>query len=697
MKGKGWRKLHYLLAAVAGFFILLASGTGLILSIEPFVLHQYAVSGEIDKNLKFNEFQNKLQENFLEVFSLEKDAYGNIKVEGIGLEADGTFFLSANSGEIVEAPQPVATVFNFSRDLHRSLFLKTPGRVLMGITSFAMLFLAISGIALWLKRAGGLRGVLKSIPIIEFNRDRHAYWGRLFILPIIFIAASGLYLSIDRFAELGNESITSTKVGPPLSDITLRDVDAVVFPVLEEEPLIIETKSGAAHYVNGELLEFYPKATSTNLQNWSFMVHTGEGSRPIALILGLSSLVLLFLTYSGFRILPSAFRKRGNSRKGIENKDLVIAVGSETGHTWRFAESLSMSLSACDIDHALIGMDQLKNCKGEKTILFLTSTYGDGEAPENAEDFESKIQDIFAETERLDFGVLGFGSTDYPAYCAYAKELRNQLLSIKNSREVMPYETVNNRSVSDFIEWVKGLNKSMNYQLKIDTEELKPERRKQLSSFEILDKKETTELVFLRIGLDKSSYVRSGDLLAVYPLHENIERYYSIAIDPETEDMILLVKPTGHCSNYLASLSAGDKFEAFVKRNPSFYKPEGSVLMITNGTGIAPFLGMLTPSDSLFWGCRYRRQHDLIHSFLENQNVNITYSKEASKAHVQDLLSEEKNMIEKVLKSNGSIMICGSLSMLKGTTEVLNQIFTESGLPDIRELKKQGRILIDCY
>ncbi|MGR3812122.1 PepSY domain-containing protein [Jiulongibacter sp. NS-SX5] len=697
MINKGWRKLHYMLALIAGLLIFLASGTGLILSVEPFVLHKYAVSGEVNKDLSFEEFRNTLQEEFLEVFSLEKDAYGNIKVEGIGMEADGTFYLSGATGELVEAPQKVAEVFNFSRDLHRSLFLKTPGRIMMGLAAFAMLFLAVSGIALLIKRAGGFKSLLKSIPIVDFNRDRHAYWSRLFLIPIVFIAGSGVYLSLDRFAELSKETITPINSGPSLSEIKLSEVNSVLFPVMEEEPLIIETNSGEAHYVNGELLEYYPKSVSENLAKWSFVIHTGEGSRAIALLLGLSSVVLIFLTYTGFVMLPAALKKRGAGAGQLDEKDFIIAVGSETGHTWRFAEALSDSLKSNNIDHALVGINQLKKLTGSKTVVFLSSTYGDGEAPENAADFEGRLPEIFAEIDLVKFAVLGFGSTDYEAYCAYAKDLRNQLVKLENSQELVPYETVNNRSVSDFIEWVKALNKRTGFDLQVKTEQLKPTKRTDLHSFEIIENRHERDVHLLRIKMPGKTQIKSGDLLGVYPPEEAVARYYSVAVLESTGEIVLMIKKTGLCSSYLCDLYHGQNFKAYVKLNPSFYKPEAPVIMISNGTGLAPFLGMKTDADWVFWGSQYQKDADLFSQVLEFDSASSIYSREGNSGYVQDLLLANKDKVTTELKNGASIMVCGSLTMLKGVKEALNQILDEGSLPNYEDLRQEGRVLVDCY
>ena len=185
---KFWRNLHFLSTCLGGIFIFLASITGSILAIEPWFLSQNAVSGQTDSNLTLTAFQKKLAENFIEIFSIEKDAYGNLKVEGITLEKEGNLYVDAQSGKVISAPEELSPIFDWSRDLHRSLFLKTPGRILVGLGSLALVFLAISGIGLHIKRAGGFKAIFSSIKVLEIKRDGHALWSRLFLITIFILA-----------------------------------------------------------------------------------------------------------------------------------------------------------------------------------------------------------------------------------------------------------------------------------------------------------------------------------------------------------------------------------------------------------------------------------------------------------------------------------------------------------------------------
>ena len=482
---KFWRRLHFLSTVVAGLFIFLASITGCILAVEPWFLSQNAVSGQSKPDLTLAEFQEKLNENFLEVFSFEKDAYGNVKVEGVGLEKEGTLFVNAETGKIVTTPKSLHPVFDLSRDLHRSLFLKTPGRILMGLASLALVFLAVSGIGLHIKRAGGLKALFNSIKVLEIKRDGHAQWSRLFLIPILVVAVSGTYLSIVRFAPVSSNSVIVSAVNTtPLDKILLKDVKKVNFPVMDEEPLVIELSDRNLYFdkTKGRLIKTELMPVSERLRVVNFMLHTGEGTKGWAGVLLLTSLVMVFLSFTGFQMVVEKWRLKKHKAALSDDAEIIILVGSETGHTWRFADALEEAYQKLGINVNTLGMEHFPKLSGRKTVLFLTSTYGDGDAPENAQNIIEQLEEKLSNAEAIQFSVLGFGSSQYPAFCAFAEQLRNQIVNLENVREIIPYMTVDNQSVVQFIDWVRALNKSQKISLTINTKQLHPIRKKGLES-----------------------------------------------------------------------------------------------------------------------------------------------------------------------------------------------------------------------
>src|SRR5690606_9853089 len=98
-------------------------------------------------------------------------------------------------------------IFQFSTTLHRSLFLKAPGRFLIGFVSFLLFLIAVSGIVLIAKRQGGVRYFFAPVVRENFSQFSHVVYARLTLLPIIVLSLTGLYLSLLRFNLIPEEQI----------------------------------------------------------------------------------------------------------------------------------------------------------------------------------------------------------------------------------------------------------------------------------------------------------------------------------------------------------------------------------------------------------------------------------------------------------------------------------------------------------
>jgi sulfite reductase (NADPH) flavoprotein alpha-component len=63
-----------------------------------------------------------------------------------------------------------------------------------------------------------------------------------------------------------------------------------------------------------------------------------------------------------------------------------------------------------------------KNLENERFVLVLTSTFGEGNLPDNAQTFHNFLSHANPGfCDNIEFAVCGFGSTDYPKFCEAAK------------------------------------------------------------------------------------------------------------------------------------------------------------------------------------------------------------------------------------------------------------------------------------
>ncbi len=104
---------------------------------------------------------------------------------------------------------------------------------------------------------------------------------------------------------------------------------------------------------------------------------------------------------------------------------LTILFGSQGGNAKNLAHVISESLRDEGIDFEVTDMGELdpESISDLTQILIVTSTYGDGEAPDNASEWLSflKFSDDI-KLNHLGYAVIGLGDTYYPHFCQCGKD-----------------------------------------------------------------------------------------------------------------------------------------------------------------------------------------------------------------------------------------------------------------------------------
>src|SRR5690606_18054903 len=202
-------------------------------------------------------------------------------------------------------------------------------------------------------------------------------------------------------------------------------------------------------------------------------------------------------------------------------------------------------------------------------LIVLTSTYGLGEAPSNAGQFK-KLVDKFPQSQNVNFSVLGFGSTKYADFCAFAFEADALLAQQNNFKRKLQVHTVNKKSVAEFVNWVNAYNEisdikienvSANYQMKLP----------KLSKFTVLDNKKNSNDSVFQISLQTKKKFQSGDLLAIYPANDAQERLYSIAKVNGNLQLVVKLHEFGMGSQFLHGLQANNQLKARIITNEHFH------------------------------------------------------------------------------------------------------------------------------
>lgn len=281
----------------------------------------------------------------------------------------------------------------------------------------------------------------------------------------------------------------------------------------------------------------------------------------------------------------------------------------------------------------------------------------------------------------------------------------------------MPLYKINAASFSAFENWTKKWREAAQLNIQLEAPKEKKKKLKQLP-FKVIERTELNcdHIFLLRLKPKKKIKFRSGDLLSIIPNGSDIPRQYSIAkIGPE---VLLSIKKHqfGKGSNYLFNLKNGDVLYAALEDNPNFHFPKKSksAVFIANGTGIAPFLGMIDENRdtkmNVLWGMRtlnsaalYDRAVDtkqchLLANGKKNLKINRCYSREAhEKRYIQELVKDHGEMIVENFENNGTCMICGSISMQNDVLDQIEKILREKSTTTLDVLVQKGQLKMDCY
>ena len=727
-----WRYSHLTLALFSAIFILIASITGTILAFEPITKKLNSYNVENINNISISETIAVLQEKHDEILTIEIDENDFVSANIILKNGKNeTFYINPKTGKKIGDILEKNSIFEFATNLHRSLFLKSTGRFLIGFASFLLFLIAITGVILIGKRQGGISKFFSKIVKENFNQYYHIIIGRYTLIPIIIITLTAVYLSLEKFSLLpknrSSHKIIAQKKGAKKIDIKdfkvfkttkLSEIQKIEFPFStdEEDYFFLKTynKEIAIQQYTGQIISHKKENIASFGSYYSLILHTGKGSIIWSLVLLLACFAILFFIFSGFYMTLTRKKKTTliENKFYKDNAEFIILVGSETGSTFNFANAFYNALITAGKKVFISELNEYASYKKAKNIIIFTATYGEGEAPINANKFIKKINKIH-QNNILRFSVVGLGSKEYAQYCKFALLVNASLQLQENFISILPIFKINNQSFSDFNKWVKEWNSFYKIDLVFSEESLLNLQKKK-EEFTVIHKTEINidDTFLIQLKPHKKTKFKSGDLLSITPKNENRNRLYSIAKIDNTILLSIKKHEFGLCSNYFNGLKNTDKVVANIQENKNFHFPKKTkeVILIANGTGIAPFLGMINGKKSktrihLFWGgrtkeslCLYQKN---INSALKNKELTsffAAYSQEKNDAYyVQDLLKNETKLITDTLKNGNIIMICGSNAMLKGATEVLEEISKKQLESSLKKYKENNQIKIDCY
>lgn len=724
-----WRYTHLALALFSSLFLLLASVTGIILAIDAVQEKTNPYKVENFDSITLGETLPVLKKSYSEITELSVDYNQFVTLQAIDQNGnDVNAYINPKTGKALGKPVKKSEFIQWVTSLHRSLFLHETGRFFVGVISFLLVLIAISGFALVLNRQRGIRNFFSKVIKEYFAQYYHVVLGRLALIPILIIALTGTYLSLERFnffmgekkEKQKTESVAPTQKGAAINifkTTLLSDVKKIEFPFTDdpEEYYIIELKDREieVNQVTGAVITEKRSPMTAQFADLSLDLHTGRINGIWAVILAIACINILFFIYSGFAITLKRRSSRIKNKFNANESKYILLAGSENGSTLRFANAIQKQLIDRGEKAHIAQLNQYKIFPKAEHIIVFSSTHGLGDAPSNGNKFLSLLKK-YNQEQKINFSVVGFGSKAYPNFCGFAVEIDQLLATQTWAERFLELQTVNDKSAEEFVEWIKLWSAKTEIPLST-TPSLYNHAPKGLSKLMVLDKTlvsefEQTFLVTLRANM--RTKFTSGDLLAIYPANDTRERLYSIGNHTGNIQLVVKLHPHGLGSGFLNNLEPGNTIKARIINNGAFHFPKkaSKVALISNGTGIAPFLGMIEQNKKktethLYSGFRMETEmvlgyKNFTSEMIEKQKLHdfhLALSRESNQFYVMDLIKRDAEFFTDLLQQNGVIMICGSLAMQKDVETILDNLCQEKKMKSISEYKNNGQILTDCY
>ena len=631
-------------------------------------------------------------------------------------------------------------------DFHRSLLLQDAGRWTTGAGALAMLVLALSGALLVARRQGGWRHWLSAIRGPAAGRW-HAEVARVAVVTLALSSFTALWMTASTFdllpmdeanpafpAQVSGLTGLSPAAMPALAAVAVSDLRDLTFPYPDDaaDAFTLTTTSGTG-YVDqgtGALLAWQAPGPWTLVLEWIYLLHTGEGAAVWGLVLGVLTLAAPVLSVTGTLIWLKG-RKGRLTLPGMARADKaenILLVASEGGSTRGFARALALALQHAGGSVHLAPLHRFSPARyaQAKQILILAATWGDGDAPAEAQGMATRLAATPPHPTAA-MAILGFGDRSFPAFCGFAEALDRSARQA-GWRMLLPLDRIDRQSSQGFARWTRDLGKAIGVALNV-TYQPEPPRTTDLILTARRDHGEAVQAptAILTFALPRRSNLdrlmgrglprfHAGDLLGVLPQGSPVPRFYSLASGTADGFVEIVVRKHagGLCSGQLLDLQPGQTIRAFVRPNPDFRPDQGKapLLLIGAGTGIGPLAGFIRANgkanrDSrpihLWFGARHP-QADFLYEqeftgwTAQGQLASLTtaFSRTGARQHVQDRLRADADRIRSLVAEGARIMVCGGRDMAGGVRAALADILAPLDISP-ETLKAGGRYAEDSY
>lgn len=422
---------------------------------------------------------------------------------------------------------------------------------------------------------------------------------------------------------------------------------------------------------------------------------------------------------------------------------ITVIYVSETGNAKFLAAKVAAILKNQGGQIKVKSSEQYRliDLKKEKNMIFITSTHGEGEVPEQGKALFDYIKNEDLDLKDLNYFVIGLGDKNYPLFCQAAKDFDELLISKKAKRLAKVAEF--DLDFESYIEELSEKSKSLFSGEKNVTKEVEFAKKTNKNEFigeivqniDLNDGGSTKETRHVEIVCDDEINYEPGDSVGVLLAGEDIglkkeekitPRLYSIAsckLEHGNEIHLTVSvlryknekgeEVEGLFSAHLARLKEGEKVKFYISKNRKFKLPEANkdVIMIGPGTGVAPFRSFLGHRNNekgegknwLFFGERNFRSDFLYQTEMQDYltsgvltKFDVAFSRDQEeKIYVQDRIRESAQEFLRWIENGAYIYICGDKE--KMAKDVEKAILEVIGDDYFQKLKNEDRYLLDVY
>ena len=423
--------------------------------------------------------------------------------------------------------------------------------------------------------------------------------------------------------------------------------------------------------------------------------------------------------------LCAAMLRRPRLPATTGDADWLVVHASQTGNADYLAQQTASTLSTGGLSARAICMSALDaaTLAGATRILFIASTYGEGDSPDTGARFADVTMGGAPDLSGLHYAVLALGDSNYVNFCGFGRAL-DAWLAARGASALFERIEVDRGSGDAIGAWQHQLSRLAGTSDAPDWEapaygHWRIAERSRLNTG-------SAGAPLYRIALVPREGAlpgwEAGDLVQVCaPSDPAQPREYSIASVPDEGRIELLVRlqqhadgSAGAASGWLCLDAGLDATIALrVRAHARFRLGENAappMILIGNGTGLAGLRALLKAridagvhENWLVFGERNRRHDFLLREELEGwvgggqlARLDLAFSRDADgPRYVQHMLAERADDLRAWIGRGAAVYVCGSLQgMASGVHEALAGAL---GAEALDGLAAQGRYRRDVY